>query len=267
MIMQWAEKEPTTFALFADQLYCAFETRIKIALTEKNVRVQLVTHFNKIILSSTYKLFWQNLTDAAKCVQSPITNYHISNQVYMAFMKKFQKNEVGDSSRPNIVELTPDEMGAITYIGGYIIRHLIKKLTKKNPPNKNSLLLLLFNLLNDPESSDNVQVVDIFNIQNWSKLIDRGGLFHCIQSFVDSLLEMERIVKRTIDNIIKDKTTITNIKTNILECPKISEHWNNSFIDNESSSANSKYELFNYIIDEYLTLRGFAFAARFMERY
>ena len=98
------------------------------------------------------------------------------------------------------VELTPDEQATVTYIAGYLVRILIRKITHSNLSKKNSLLYLLFHLLQDPESSNDDLPVSL-DISNWCKLIDRGGLYHCTNEFVNTLIEIEKVVKQEIQQI------------------------------------------------------------------
>ena len=221
---------------------------MKTAMNERNTRAQLVTHYRNVVLSSTYTLFWQSLSQAAETTDSPILNYHLSNQMYIAIMNTQKPEKQNEEERA--ITLTPDEMAAISYIGGYIVRKLIKKITKKNPDNKNDFLLLLFYLLQDPESSEDVQLVDVFDIHNWSKLIDRGGLFHCVQLFTNTLLQMEKKAKHTIDHLKNDNATIGKIKTNIMQCNEISKKWNDCFTDEQDETQ--KRELLNYVVEEYM---------------
>ena len=86
----------------------------------KTIREQLIILFKQLVLSPTYNLFWQNLSKAAECLNSPILDYHISDQIFKTILEKLKKPKV-NTELENITN-TPDEKGAIAYIGGYIIR-------------------------------------------------------------------------------------------------------------------------------------------------
>ena len=74
--------------------------------------------------------------------------------------------------KENNVPLTQDEEAAIRYIRGYLIKSIIKQLYRNNHDDKHKYLYLWFLLLEDPESSE--ENMDVFQIENWSKIIERG---------------------------------------------------------------------------------------------
>ena len=230
----------------------------------KKPHAQLVTTFKQIVFSGNYEMFWQKLTEAASASISPILNYHVTYQMLQQIIDTLINYTIRDKTQEQI-EMTTDEKAAIEYIGGYIIKTLIKKISIKNLPNKNDLLYLLFHLLEDPESSTNSEAEpDIMNIKNWCKLIDRGGLHHCTKEFKMTLFSFEKTVKENT-LITQDKIPLEIIKHKLKLSTTSTSYWNECF--NMNTLTEAKEHLLELIINEYVNLRGFAFAARWMEKY
>ena len=162
-----------------------------------------------------------NLSKAAECFNSPILDYHITDQIFKTILEKLKKPKVNTELEK--ITITPDKKGAIAYIGGYIVRAQIKKNTK-NHLNKDSLLYLLFFLLEDPETSIDKLLPPsvIVDIKNWRKIINRGGLFHCTAEFISLLSKIEEIVKKEIHKeAYRNKFSVAMIKTHVLQMDHI----------------------------------------------
>ena len=105
---------------------------------------------------------------------------------------------------------------------------------------------------------------DIMNIKNWCKLIDRGGLHHCTKEFKMTLFSFEKTVKENT-LITQDKIPLEIIKHKLKLSTTSTSYWNECF--NMNTLTEAKEHLLELIINEYVNLRGFAFAARWMEKY
>ena len=98
--------------------------------------------------------------------------------------------------------------------------------------------------------------------EDWIDLVDRGGLVHISNSMYSSMVEMEKEVQnhliKPIDNI-KKSIKEGMYKNSEIRCrwSEISEDW-----DEEESKV-----LFEMIVDLWITIRGFAFASSWVEKY
>ena len=81
---------------------------------------------------------------------------------------KFPTNERQVSSGPKS-QLTVKEANALHYAAGYVGHKLRKHLESSSNPQKEELVLLIMDLCEDDTSDDT---------ENWTSMIDRGGLFH-----------------------------------------------------------------------------------------
>ena len=151
-------------------------------------------------------MFWLHFTEAAGATNSPILAYHLTHQMLQNILNSFDQSAIQKSTttEPEIPEITADEKAAIEYIGGYIVRTLIRKISKKNPPNKKEMLYLLYQLLQDPEAQIDEVESNIFSITGWSRIVDRGGLLHGTAEYTHSLVCFEKIIKKIFN--LKRKT-------------------------------------------------------------
>ena len=121
--------------------------------------------------------------------------------------------------------------------------------------------------MEDPETCSE-ETPDIFNIGNWSKLVDRGGFYHCRAELIETLLVVEKLTKEMITSRLTERRVpILELKTSILNSNDVTESWNNAFSDEKHSNSVDQAMLLEMILSEYLTLRGFAFTAHYMEKY
>ena len=129
------------------------------------------------------------------------------------------------------------------------MRTLIRKIPKKNPPNKKEMPYILFQLLQDPEAQINEVESNIFSITGWSRIVDRGGLLHGTAEYTHSLVCFEKII-------------LKNIR---LEKGKCYKEWDERFPPETTKEV--KANLHIHVVTEFVNLRGFAHVARWMEKF
>ncbi len=125
-LIEWADSNKSLFALYADQIYKATSNIAKLTAEAKKKHLKMIQLFKELIFSKTYELFWIRFTEAAGVTNSPILAYHVT-QSLLHICGKIPKT----TTLIEMPELTEDEKAAIKYIGGYIVRTLIQKITKK----------------------------------------------------------------------------------------------------------------------------------------
>ncbi len=248
-------------------LYCACSICAKIK-SRKNLKLKnfATQTFPVIRYSENYRICWQRLSNKAKTINSPLLNYHLTYRIYEHILNVITADQSSANSSDNQQQLTLDETAAITCVGGFIVRTSIKKITRKNPKNKNDLLYLLFQLLEDPDEPDDlVSLPETFNICEWTRIVDRGGLFHCTQEFIAMLVLIEKQIKNSIEHT-SSQLPLDKLKTDLMKCTSTNSTWTECFATS-SEYKTQQNDLFKIVINEYLTLRGFSFTSRWMEKY
>ena len=151
--------------------------------------------------------------------------------------------------------ITYKESNALRYAAGYIPRALHKRLKHSSHPLKEELICCIDDLLENDYDDDEES-------EDWIDLVDRGGLVHISNSMYSFMVEMEKEVQnhliKPIDNI-KKSIKEGMYKNSEIRCrwSEISEDW-----DEEESKV-----LFEMIVDLWITIRGFAFASSWVEKY
>ena len=270
------------FSLYVHQINNKLESLATTILKAKKQHTQFIISFKHLYLSPIYKLFWLKFTETAGTANSYILNYYITYQILqMKLQTTCTSNHTELSTSTNeTVDFTADEKAAIEYIGGYIIRTVIRKISRKTAlPYKNTMLYLVFHLLKDPESTINDSedpefpindsVDQMIDTNGWCKLIDRGGLHQCTKEFLHTLFFFETIIKGNIQVDEINLIPIETIKQKILDN---TTQWDECFYYTEEAASRdtftaAKEELLKCVASEYITLRGFAYAARWMEKY
>lgn len=273
--LQFAKQQPTVFSLFADQIISYVTSLVHEAITKVPKRTKhqtFVANFKKAITSTNYQIFWAKFAEAAGTRNTPIMNYYVTHKLYQTKLTSTTPSLASGCSEQITVTLTEDEKAAIVYVGGYIIRKCIQQVSATHTDFSKTCLYLLFQLLEDPDFVTNENSsLDIFDIKNWSKLVDRGGLLHSAEDFVNVLLQIERTIKEILyqspSGRRKTSIPIASIKEQVLSCPIICELWTNSFIGDASADLPSKQQLLEMITTQYIKVRGFAFTASYMEKY
>lgn len=256
------------FPYYADQIFSVIDKKARTTTVAKNNFSQLVTCLKELIYSKSYILFWRHFTEAAGTNNSYILAYYLTHQLLIHTIKAYTISKQSSLTPTNSeqIEMTADERAAITYIGGYIVRQLIRKVTKAGSIHKNEMLYFLFHLLEDPETPiDDADETLQWSITNWSRLIDRGGLLHGSSDFTNLLFCFENITKKYIQMEKENKIPLEKIKDDIQRnCIK---NWDECFQLSNTHTEAAKTNLYEHIIKEYINLRGFAHAARWMEIY
>ena len=65
---------------------------------------------------------------------------------------------------------------------------------KQNQRNKETIVYSLYCFLEDPEETQDQQELPQ-TIQEWCRIVDRGGLFHCTNEFTHFLTSVETVIK------------------------------------------------------------------------
>ena len=89
------------------------------------------------------------------------------------------------------------ERGVLRYVADYICRHLRKKLEKGSHEFKEEMVLYLMDLVKDSEDCE----AKIETDEQWTHLIDRGGLWHVKESTYQLFHAVEHVVSEGMLNI------------------------------------------------------------------
>ena len=153
--------------------------------------------------------------------------------------------------------ITYEERNAIRYVGGYIIRKLMKVHTKNS-----CISLALEDLIGDPD-------VQPEESEEWVGSIDRGGLTYISDAAYQVFYYIEWSLREAklleVDNASNFDDCHRKRMRGIAEKDSdVQFHWSMASCDMDDEVADS---LLDVIIDQYVTIRAFSFASSIMELY
>ena len=175
-------------------------------------------------------------------------------------------NHTSDTCATDFTYLTPYEQGALKYVAGYLIRNLVKKVMKQNQRNKETIVYSLYCFLEDSEETQDQQELPQ-TIQEWCRIVDRGGLFHCTNEFTHFLTSVETVIKSAMKRGNEKLFNTVLLKQTILHDHAVSNWWSTLRTQGDINDDKISADLLHLLLTDYINLRGFAFAARWMEMY
>lgn len=260
-MLKWNILHPSEFSSFATQLVSLLKSCFQ-ASNSRSMRVKSESiwgHYHIMRTSTAYKVLWKNALESTGCSLLPAFYQYVTNEIFKQLYKQ-EFSFSSDASDTELPPLTKEEENALRYVAGYICRKVRKKIESSKMSGRGDMLLCLSSLNGDEDEKEEEG-------EEWTNMIDRGGLlhinydtytlFHIIEEEVRKHLTTNKLHKQQSGN----KDII--IKT-VLISEDISIQW--SILASTLEHDTSKI-LLNMIVNEYVTLRGFAFGASCLELY
>lgn len=199
---------------------------------------------------------------------------HIENRLALQLildrvMKKLLENEAKtdqQDSPSHIQLLKQHETNAIRYMAGYVAVKLLKNNRKsaRNPllQLKRELFSKVLSRMKAVEQPGMPDSLAEYSSQ-WSKLIDRGGLYHINNDVFKLFVDIELIVRRHLDirTCTPDTSIQALIRCQVVASKPILTRWED-IIATDIPSKYEKYsiELLEKIVFLWVTIRGYSFA-------
>ena len=241
----------------------------------KALREKLWVGFFHYIKSEEYTQIWVTITERANTKPSPVLHYFITRCILNQLIYQMYPVNSGSlsDSVDQVVCISDDEEAALAYVGGYLIRALIKKINtgclQSKAKAKAVLIHALYKFLEHPDEVPTEEVEDeIVESKDWMSLCNRGGLFCVRTEFNNFLLSVEIIIKKVTEKA--RKAIGTNIKLEAHERVKEDEDvlfWWEILCSIVNIHNDTAKTLLEFIVDHYVTVRGFAFTSRWLENY
>ncbi len=270
-LLEWTAvpSNATVFEAITSVLVEQLNLLVKDPPTTNARKEKMWAGFSKYVSSTQYNRVWRTLSESAAVQLSPILNFFVTNHYFLCLLKmRFSLTD--HTLLDTFGELSMDEGSALEYVGGYIVRALRKKIERSKHELMEEMVLALYGFLEDSEHCDPVAGdPDVGDSENpdWVTLIDRGGLLHCRTEFIQFLCAVELVVKQEMKrgNETAMKAGFKGKMTARVEGDEDVLFWWSTVcamtdVDNETEKA-----LLPLIADLFVTIRGFAFAARWME--
>ena len=153
------------------------------------------------------------------------------------------------------------------YVAGYLVKAIKKKILKSANPLKEDLILCLSEMtVVELDCEDHQgQLPDIS--EDWTRLVDRGGLKHITHQAFQVILAMEKSI-RQVFNIEAAFRNQEGLRGQLLHQLQADEdvlyHWSVVAADWEDKVGD---ELLVMIAGQLVTVRGFSFTSAWLEKY
>lgn len=261
---RWSTVPSSAFQLTASTLAKQVDALVKLSPTTKARREKVWVEFGSYVNSEAYHKIWKDLSESARVQLPPILIFFVTHYYFLNQLKI--KSPLAESvPLENPAKISMDEENALYYVSGYVIRSLRKKLTRDPSKLNDDMISVLHSFLEDSEGHEDNDDEN----PDWISTIDRGGLLHCCMEFNHFLYAVEVVIKKEMrqGNEMAMKAGFKEKLTHIVECDEEVLFWwltlhNVADIEDKATKAT-----FSLILSHYITLRGFAFAARWMEAF
>ena len=203
---------------------------------------------------------WGSFCEATKVPDKYRSEPLLLQYISTKFLEIMVQTEYPSAATTTTVSppLTDDEENALRYVGGFIIRSLIKK--NSHSPH---IVMCLNNLTTEDDDHDDY----LSYTKAWIEKINRGGLYIISDDVYLVFKSMEIITRKilgSIDKPIKDSVGKKGTIASISSDDDVLFYWSLVTAETPNDIARSVIEK---IAELFLTIRGFALAAMYVEEY
>ena len=231
--------------------------RQTVPVQSQAARERMWATYHNIRVSKEFASLWETfLQECGLCV-IPIFYQSVTDKL---FEKRIEFHCPVAATGPESEcdgTLTYEEENAIRYAAGYVLRSARKKILKSAQPKKDNLIEIIDAL------AQNSDVEDKFS-SDWLSLVDRGGLIHISDDLYRVFVAVEMEIRKFF-KIEKAQALASPNEGKIIHCVLSNEDvqffW--CLVSNDISSK----VILNYIVQLWITIRGFSFAKSYMEIY
>ncbi|XP_019862289.1 PREDICTED: uncharacterized protein LOC109590877 [Amphimedon queenslandica] len=271
-ILDWISKTPSRSNLYDAYLKSLFKMWTSVPPANGHIREQVWSRFSYFCSSEEYVQFWKSVHQEAGVTDaSPLLSFYTTYNMFTNLWKEaYPVHGVVGISR-STEPLTDDERKAMWYVGGYFIKNLTKKINSKigsHPKYTHDLLLILESLEETDERVEDDETNDELHIKSkdWFNAINRGGLTRCTNEFYNFMINLEKEIKRMLEELdeftTEQKIDKNKVITHLKSSKSITSSWE------ELRSADELMAiLLDLLLQEYINFRIFSDTNKIMEQY
>lgn len=234
-------------------------------------REHLWTKFHCIRMKGKLPSLWDELVKKMNInVTDSLLQQSVFQEVFELCLKEHFSTSTSAENESNDVSdivLTADELNIIRYVSGYIARTLLKRYEKQ--PQKNPCNVQFITCLGEMAVAGEGDDVLSYT-RKWIDQVNRGGLFPTNNASFQLFTDIEKCVQKLLPSYLhKSKSDIKTFQSNvhdlILQNEDVQFYW--TLLSQDIESPEDSYVLLGEIIKLWVTVRGFAMAASWMELY
>ena len=144
------------------------------------------------------------------------------------------------------------------------MRHVLKKIRASDLPHKDDLIKCCQRLIKAHYSDDNGTTAE-----EWTDLIDRGGLYHVKETTFQFFVALEDEVRKYLGKLTSPHAVRVKDEfiSNLCSCEDVQFYWCITAADFDTVNTDVHDHLMKMITDLFVTIRGFSYASEWMEHY
>jgi hypothetical protein len=257
---------PVHFSDFANKLVLELISCFTQKKSNKQEREFMWGSFHVYRTSIDFRDCWiKFVQQAVNTRPSPIFYQHITDSVFRALIKvKYgddtyssgDAQNVNKANTPAGAPLTRESENALRYTAGYVIRKIRYKLEHITDISKEEMIYCIMDMAGDEWDEER-------GTEDWTNLIDRGGLWHVNDLTYDFFYAMEQEIQCHFQPVDITKE-MSNVISKVLENENVLFYW---YLLTSDIKEDDATKLLNMIVELFVNTRGFAFASSCVEQY
>ena len=270
-ILDVSTRDETTMRLF-DAVSSKLTTAIREVIHKASATCQSLPSLKDKVWREFHQLrqvqlpsIWLSLAQCVAC-QDNLLDQTVYQKVFESLLREHISSVSKPSSVTRSISLSVDELNALRYASGFVVRQILKKYEKRSDEVADQFVVCLCHL----SVEDDVEGDDLLTYtKNWFDRINRGGLFPINDStFLLLFTEVEKCVQSILPQYMAQKTC-KDFKQEVIE--KIAGDENVQFnwclVSQEIVLEKDQQALLQDIVQLWVTVRGFSIVASWMEEY
>lgn len=202
---------------------------------------------------------WDDFLEPISGKSSPLFYQHVMEIIFKSLIKShFQIS----SDNTTTATMNNHKKNALRYAAGYVCRHLRKKIENSSHALKEELVLCLMTLIKGKGFTE-----DIGMAEEWTELLDRGGLWRIRETTFHFFCALEEEVQVQLKFLPESASARKKMIKAILAGEDVQFYWLIVTADFKSDKDEVQSILLSMIAELYLTMRGFSFASTWIELY
>ena len=208
---------------------------------------------------------WKTFLEGSGVIVKPLLFQHLSDLIFRKYLSDhFRVVCLDQQADSEDLELQDSERGVLRYVAGYICRHLQKKLERGSHEFKEEMVLCLMELVKDPQDSEGKIETD----EQWTNLIDRGGLWHVKETTYQFFHAVEHVIRDALMTIKNPSLPLKQgMIKRVVEDDDVQFYWLIVTADFEIDDDKIHEVLLHEIAELYVTVRGYSLASGWLEQY
>ena len=159
------------------------------------------------------------LCSANSPVGSPVLYQHLTDLVFKEMLHSKYFIVANDTEKASTGPLTCNELNALRYAAGYVCRHVGKRIEASSHPLKEEMVLSLMTMVKEKSNTTSGPC------EEWTDLVDRGGLWHIRENTHSFFLCLEEEVRVHLQLLLTETNKKQKIIQELIDNENVQFYW------------------------------------------